>query len=408
VLTGTKSFLHATYGGLPGLTWLVCGAAFVNRAGAMVVPFLSLYLGKRFGYSVEAAGYVVSLYGLGAIAGNLVGGKLTDVLGPVRVQIATLSGAALWMWALTQATSPAWLGAGVFVLGVLNDAFRPGNMAAVVASVPPHLASTALTLNRVAINAGWAIGPTVGGHLAEVDFRWLFVVDGATCALAGLLLWLLVPRALGCRRDAPADAAAAPPPRALSPWRDGRFLALLGVTIATLLVFMQYFSTQTRHLAHVFGFTEREIGWLLAVNPVLIVLVEMPLVRWLRRFHRLHVVALGTLLIGLSFPLLVPVAWGLPGVLAQLVLLTTGEMLSFSLLGSFVSDHAPHSQRGSYLGVHGAAFSLALVFAPGLGGWVYDRVGADALWSGCAVVGALAALGYLLLHRVYGRVRAAS
>ncbi|MGE3175102.1 MAG: MFS transporter [Planctomycetota bacterium] len=406
-----RNLVTRTYGGLPATTWLICLAAFVNRAGSMVLPFLSLYLGKRFGMNVEDAGYLVALYGVGSIFGNIVGGWLCDRLGPVRVQLVTLFGAALWMLLMTQFATVWMLGVGIFVLGLINDSFRPGNMAAVLGSVPPELGATALTLNRVAVNAGWAIGPTVGGQLAEIDFRWLFVADGGTCALAGVVLWLFVPRMLGRDHgpertgpapvDAPAGAHAA-----TSAWRDGRFLLLIGVTVTTFLAFMQYFSTETRYLAAVFGFDEGEIGWLLAINPALIVLVEMPLVRALSGRARLPIVALGTLLIALSFPLLVPVGWGLGGVLAHLLLLTVGEMLSFSLLSSFVSDRAPRRLRGQYLGLHGASFSFAFVLAPALGGMVYERLGADALWYGCTALSALAAVGYWLLHRAYRRPRA--
>src|SRR5262245_9972122 len=408
MLAHFRGFLRNTYGGLPAATWLVCAAAFVNRAGSMVLPFLSLYLGARFGYSVEEAGYVVALYGIGSTFGNLLGGRLVDPLGPVRVQIATLLAAGVWMWLMTQAGTPLLLGAGVFVLGVLNDAFRPGNMAAVLATVPPELGPRALTLNRVAINAGWAIGPTIGGQLAHVDYRLLFVADGTSCALAAVVLLLWVPKHLPFERAAPDAAAgtardAAPAAAGTSPWRDGPFLALLGTTMATFLAFMQYFSTETRYLKESFGFDESQIGWLLAINPTLIVLVEMPLVRSLRGRPRLPIVAFGTLLIALAFPLLVPRAWGLGGLYAQLLLLTVGEMFSFSLLSSFVSDRAPPQSRGSYLGVYGATFSAAFVIAPALGGFVYERFSADALWFGCSVMAGLAALGYRLLHDVYGR-----
>ena len=54
MLLRTRRFLASHYGGLPALTWLICLCAFVNRAGSMVLPFLSLYLGRRFGMSVEA------------------------------------------------------------------------------------------------------------------------------------------------------------------------------------------------------------------------------------------------------------------------------------------------------------------------------------------------------------------
>ncbi len=392
------------------MTWLICIAAFVNRAGSMVLPFLSLYLLRRFGLDVEKAGFLVSLYGVGSVLGNLIGGKLTDVLGPVRVQLVTLSAAALWMWTMTQFTELWMLGPGIFVLGLLNDSFRPGNMAAILASVPPSLGPLALTLNRVFVNAGWAIGPTIGGHLAKVDYQWLFVADGATCALAMLVLWWKVPTDLGDvqrKEHRQSVVAASDEGRTLasdrSPWRDGKFLFLLAANVVTLLAFMQYFSTESRHLEATFACDEEDIGNLLAINPLLIVLVEMPLLRSLRGRAPLPFVALGTLLIGCSFPLLVPTAWGMSGVIAQMVLLTIGEMFSFSPLGGFISDRAASGRRGQYLGLHGAAFSFAFVLAPTLGGMVYKHLGADMLWYGCFCLATLATLGYLALHRVYRR-----
>ena len=357
--------MSSTYGGLPAVTWLICFAAFVNRAGSMVLPFLGIYLGRRFGLTVEESGYILSLYGVGSTIGNLVGGKLADVLGPIRVQLLTLTMAAAWMGAMTQFASVPTIAAGTFVLGLLNDAFRPGNMAAVLASVPPHLGPTALTLNRVMVNAGWAIGPTIGGLLARIDYQWLFLVDGSTCALAALVLMAFVPTALGSRSavahaatvEAPADAARS----TTSAWSDGKFLLLLLANIVTLLSFMQYFSTETRWLRDEFGATEDVIGYVLAINPVLIVLFEMPLVRALAGRPRLPIVAFGTLLIGIAFPILTISSLGMNGVVLQMLLLTIGEMFSFSPLGGFVGDRAAPGRRGQYLGMHGAAFSFAFM-----------------------------------------------
>ncbi|MEQ1633013.1 MAG: MFS transporter [Planctomycetota bacterium] len=413
MVTAFRRFLQSTYGGLPAVTWLICVAAFVNRAGAMVLPFLSLYLLRRFGLDVQQAGFLVSLYGIGSVLGNLVGGKLTDVLGPVRVQLVTLTAAALWMWTMTQFTTLWLLGPGIFVLGLLNDSFRPGNMSAILASVPPHLGPLALTLNRVFVNAGWAIGPTIGGHLAKLDYDWLFVADGATCALAALVLWWKVPIDLGDAHQlehrksvAAAKDAGVTIQSDRSPWHDGKFLLLLLANVITLLAFMQYFSTESRYLEATFACDEEDIGNLLAINPLLIVLLEMPLVRSLRGRAPLPFVAFGTFLIGLAFLLLVPAHWAMPGVIAQMVLLTVGEMFSFSPLGGFVGDRASSGRRGQYLGLHGAAFSFAFVLAPTLGGMTYKHLGADALWYGCFVLATISTLGYLALHRVYRRADA--
>ncbi len=394
--------MSSTYGGLPAITWLICLAAFVNRSGSMVLPFLGIYLGRRFGLSVEESGYVLSLYGIGSTIGNLLGGKLADVLGPVRVQLLTLMSAAAWMGLMTQFQSVPTIAAGAFVLGLLNDSFRPGNMAAVLASVPPHLGPTALTLNRVMVNAGWAIGPTIGGLLARIDFNWLFIVDGATCALAALVLFTCVPASLG-RRMAPATAenGDAPVVRSASAWSDGKFLLLLLANVITLLAFMQYFSTQTRWLADEFGCTEDVIGYVLAINPVLIVLFEMPLVRSFAGKPRLPLVAVGTLMIAIAFPILTAGSLGMNGVLLQMLLLTMGEMASFSPLGGFVGDRAPTDRRGQYLGMHGAAFSFAFMLAPALGGRIYDHAGPNALWWTCFTLALAASCGYFALHRAY-------
>lgn len=399
MIPAARRFLQSTYGGLPAVTWLCSLAAFVNRAGSMVLPFLSLYLGQRFGMNAEEAGMVLALYGIGSTIGNVIGGSLADRIGPVRMQIATLSAAALWMALMTRFQSVASIAAGTFVLGMLNDAFRPGNMAAVLASVPAHQGPLALTLNRVAVNAGWAIGPTVGGFLAKADYELLFFADGSTCALAALVLWFFVPRSLGDGRARAGEPLAAPLPPSTSPWRDTRFLLLLLANVTTLIAFMQYFSTESRYLKDVFACNEDDIGLLLAINPTLIVLFEMPLLRSLRSRPPLPFVALGTLIIGLAFPILVAQHWGMPGVVAQMALITIGEMFSFSPLGGYVGQLAPTNRRGQYLGLHGAAFSFAFVLAPWLGGRVYVHLGADALWYGCCALATIASVGYWLMHR---------
>jgi predicted MFS family arabinose efflux permease len=158
-----------SYRGLPATTWILCLAAFVNRAGAMVVPFLSIWLGQRYGYSVAEAGRLISLYGIGGILGSLAGGRLTDAFGPVRVQIVSLLGTGAWMLFMTTIEQQWVLAGSVLVLGLLNDAFRPGNQTAVGASCDAAVRPKALAMNRLALNAGWMIGPSVGGFLAKAS-----------------------------------------------------------------------------------------------------------------------------------------------------------------------------------------------------------------------------------------------
>ncbi|MBK8097469.1 MAG: MFS transporter [Planctomycetes bacterium] len=88
------------YTGLPAATWLLALAAFINRAGAMVLPFLQIYMGQRWGWSVQEAGAVISICGVGAVLGSLFGGTLCDRIGPVNVQILSLGIALVWFQVL--------------------------------------------------------------------------------------------------------------------------------------------------------------------------------------------------------------------------------------------------------------------------------------------------------------------
>ncbi|HLU38626.1 MAG TPA: MFS transporter [Planctomycetota bacterium] len=394
-----RLFFRRAWGGLPTLTWLICATAFVNRAGAMVVPFLSLYLGQKFGYSVEQAGYVVALFGVGSVCGSLLGGRLADRFGPVPMQIATLLATGGWMALLALAETPLAFSSGVFVLGILNDAFRPGNVAAVAATVPPFRQTKALALNRFALNAGWAIGPTIGGALAGLDYRLLFLADGATCMLAAGLLWRYAPRDLGrATRRHEGDAAA----RAPSPWRDGRFLFLLVLSTIGFVVFLQHVQTLSRHLERVLHYDEFEIGLVLAINPLFIVVCEMPLVWRFRNTPKPRLMVAGAACIGAAFPWLVLESWGTVAVVLSALTVSVGEMLYMPFLGAYVSEYAPVHARGNYLGAYFATFSVSLVLAPPLGGAVYERFGADALWLGCGAAGALAAVGFRWLGRTAG------
>jgi predicted MFS family arabinose efflux permease len=386
-------FYRDAFGGLPLRTWLLCTAAFLNRCGSMVVPFLGPYLKRDFGFTPTEAGYVVGLYGIGAFLGSYLGGVLTDRIGAVRLQVVALSCSALWMLLMSQFHT-AWLVVpAVFVLGVLNDAFRPGSNTAAAVSAPLPLRRKALSLNRFALNLGWAFGPTIGGYLVVRDFTWMFVVDGATCGLAALWLHFR----LRSWNPLPPPPEAHEPGAPASPLRDRHFLWLMAANLCVLIAFMQYFTTGPRVFVDQ-GHDERMVGWILAINPILIVLLEMPIVHALRRRRALPVIALGSLVVGLGYLcMLLPI--GLPAIVLAMVIVAGGELLQMPMLGSHVNDIAPDRARGAYNGAYGMNFTLALVLAPVLGGYVYEHLGASALWWSCGVLGVSGAFGFLLAAR---------
>lgn len=227
------------YGGLSKEVWILSIALFVNRCGSMVLAFLTLYLTQKLDFSMLEAGSIFSIYGLGSISGSYLGGKLVRPIGAVRVQIiAQVFSVPLY---LLVPVFTSWIGvaASIYFLSVFVEAIRPANNVAVTQFVEPQLQTRAFGLQRMAVNLGFSVGPAVGGLLAEIDFVWLFVVDGVSTGLAGLFLcWFFGFQKYAKRVDtAKLQKQAEQNHGKGSPLHDPQFLFFLFIMLTVSIVF---------------------------------------------------------------------------------------------------------------------------------------------------------------------------
>lgn len=391
----------AVYRGLPLGVWLQAAAGLINRSGTMVLPFFALYLTRDRGLGTAQAGQLLGLYGLGGIAGSYVGGWLCDRWGAVRVEVVTLLLFGAGLLAIPAIHDLRLLAVAMPLLALVGEGFRPALLTAVGEESPPELRSRSMALVRFAINLGMSVGPAVGGLLASYSYLWLFVADAGTCWLAAIFLVVVVlPRASGRGRVAmPAGIA----PR--SPWADRPFLAFMLLVMVQATVFFQLLGTFPLYLREVLHLEEARIGAAIGVNAAVITFVEMPLVKAAEAFPPIRLIALGAALVCLGFGLL-PLAAGLPAVVATVLVWTLGEMLSMPQTNALVSRRAG-AAAGRYRGVYTLAWAIAFVIAPAVGTEVYARWGGGVVWIGCAALALPLALGFLAVGRHLDRGDAA-
>jgi MFS family permease len=278
------------------------------------------------------------------------------------------------MFLLGFARSEPELAAGVFLVGLLGELQRPATSAAVVDVVPPELRTRAFAWLYWAANLGFAAATSLGGLLAKHGFIWLFTVDAATTLAFGLLVFARVPES----RPGAAPAARLDYAR---PYRDVRLLRFLLAQFLVFAVFMQS-GTALPLAMRANGIGSDGYGRLIAINGVLIVLLQPLSVRLLAGARRHQVMALGTLLVGVGFgaTALDASPWSYAVTIA---IWTLGEIIFTPVTPAVIGDLATADLRASYQGAGLLAFGFSTVIGPALGSFVLGTLGARALWLGC-------------------------
>jgi len=385
--------------GLPASVWFVFATTLVNRAGAMVVPFMVLYVTSYLGVRPALAGMALTVYGIGGLLGAPIAGRLCDRIGPFAVLRGSLvlSGLILLVFPLT--TRFDLFLAITFVWSLVAESVRPASLAALTTVVQPEQRKAAVAVNRLAINLGMSVGPAVGGFLATVSFPLLFVADGATAIVAGLVLASLMAwrpvESLGT--DGVARAGAREHGTGVSVLRDPRAVVFLTGVFLMAVVFYQHEGAMPLFLVRDLHYRESFYGLLFAVNTVLIVLLEVPLNLAMRRWSHRWTLVLGATLFAVGFGSMA-VLHSVPGLLLAAVIWTFGEMIVMPASGAYVADIAPPGRAGAYAGAYASTFSLAILVGPWAGTIALEAFGGFALWSGMLVVGLLSAAVLCLLR----------
>ncbi|MFT5820642.1 MAG: putative MFS family arabinose efflux permease [Crocinitomix sp.] len=379
-----------SFKGLSKEVWWLALITLINRAGTMVIPFLSLYLTEDLKFTLTNVGWVMSAFGLGSVAGSWLGGKLTDKLGAYKIMVFSLIGSGFLFIGIQYVTDFTYLCLSIFVLTAVADLFRPALFVALNAYSKPENKTRSVTLIRLAINLGFSAGPAMAGIIiVSAGYGGLFWVDGITCVLAGLLfLHLFNPKKAPVAKEAPVANRK-------SAYTDGKYLIFILAILLFAIVFMQYFSTIPLYYKDGHHLTEFQIGLLFAGNGILIFLFEMPLVKWLESSKRsiFNLMIIGALMTGASFIILVITDWS--GVLIiGLFLMSFGEMILFPFSNAFAMERSNLGNKGEYMALYMMAFSFGHIFSHNGGMQLIDNIGFDKTWL---IISGLSLISVLLL-----------
>jgi len=398
MLTKTLDIYKTSFSGLSKEVWLLSLIMLVNRSGTMVLPFLTLYLtGPDMNRSLSDAGFVMALFGLGSVLGAFIGGKLSDRSGFHRVQLFSLLFGGILFIVLGQIKSYHLICVFTFLLSLVNESFRPANSSAIAYFSRSQNRTRSYSLNRLAINLGWAVGASMGGLVAAYNYELLFWIDGITNLFAAALFYFLF-RPAG-DKSKPKETEHLSNVNH-SAYRDKYYILFIVLVSLFAMGFFQLFTTVPNYMRDELKLNEPFIGGIMAINGLIIVLIEMVLIYHLEKKNRnMDLIILGLVLCALAFPIML-----LPGpsklvALGMILMMTIGEIITMPFMNTYWTLRSNDSNRGQYAALYTMAWGFSQVVGPYVSARIVEESSFNTLYLSMTMVFLVCALGFQFLKR---------
>ncbi|MDO3423722.1 MFS transporter [Chryseobacterium sp. APV1] len=384
-----------SFKGLSKESWMLALVMLINRAGSMVLPFLGVYMTDHLKFSIENTGIVLSFFGIGSVIGSWLGGFITDRIGEYRVQYLSLLLSVPLFCMIPLFKTEIGVATIILLQSIVSDSFRPANSVAITKYAKPENITRAFSLNRMAINLGFSIGPALGGILSAISYEFLFFSNAFTALVAGILYIVFFrKRNILAKLKARKVQESIEIKKENSPYRDGKFLVYCFFCMLFSICFFQLFSTLTIFYKDTAHLSQQSIGYILGYSGFLVVLLEMGLVQVAEKYFSLAVtMLLGTFICGFAYAML-GFDYSIVTLVVSMSLLCVGEIWALPFMSTITALRSGKNNKGAYMGLNGISFSIAFIVTPTLGTFIAERFGFTILWIGTGVLSTIIAIAF--------------
>ncbi len=395
-LDGTaKTSARETWRDAPAAAKALIVGTFLHRLGGFLQIFMVLYLTHR-GFSSGQAGIALSLYGGGLSLGVLLGGWLSDRLGPRRTIVGSMALTAVLLPSVLYLDSYLAVVTVIAAIGAVGQAYRPASTSALSQLIPHERHVMTFAMLRLATNLGTGIGPILGAALVAISYDLLFWGEAlAVLVFAGVAAVALRgesrPEATARKAGSapiPAEPAADKRASYLDVLRDRRYLLFLVAIFVTTMVYIQHLATLPLAVV-ASGLGTTAYGVLVGLNGFIVIAFELLVARrvqhWTPRAATVAGVALTA--VGMS---VYGLPWGLVGFVLATTIWSFGETVGYpTLFFAYPAQAGPAHLRGRYIGASNSIFGLGFALGPVVGVAVWNALG-SALWMWCGIAGLVA------------------
>ncbi len=404
-IRGWVKRLRDLFNEYPSQFWIVVLGTFIDRlGGAMLWPFFTLYMTRKFEIGMTQVGLLLFLFSITGMIGSTIGGAMTDRFGRKTMIIFSLvmsATSAILMGVIDQITIFVVV---TILVGLLADTGAPAREAIIADLLPEEKRADGFGILRVAFNLSVAIGPLIGGLLASRSYLLLFIVDAVASLITATIVFFVLKETWkpSEKTDQPQETLAETFRGYGQVLRDRAFVFYMVASMLMVLVYIQMNTTLAPFLRDNHGVNERGFSYILSLNAIMVVLFQFPTTRWVSRFRPLMVMTAGTLLYAIGFAM-----YGFVSLyvlfLVAMVIITIGEMMVSPVGQAIATRLAPENMRGRYMAMFGYTWGIPFMIGPILAGMVLDNLNPNILWYAAGVLGVIAALAFYSLETMSNR-----
>ncbi|MDI6896875.1 MDR family MFS transporter [Methanocella conradii] len=376
--------------------WILFFGMALNQFGmSIVMPFISIYLYYYQGVPAGLVGFAMFVSSFVGAIFQLVGGEMCDrigrrltfILGLVILIVSFL----LLGWAVNVRAPYELYLLILSMTRVATGLFRPIPNIIATDLVPRDKRLEAFSLLRIGQNAGFALGPIVGGFMALLSYTSMFYFTAITSGIYLLLVIFFIsdtrtcmPSARFSLRDVGSIAG------------DRPFMAFSLLVFLVTVVYSQMYSPLSVYAKGFVGLSEPEVGVLFAINGTMVVVAQYIVTRLTDSLRLTTSMGLGVALYALGFGL---VAFSHSFLMLGLCvfIITLGELTYMPPSTTLTANLSSGENRGRYQGFSGLTSTLGFAVGPLIGGMLLDHLPPVAMWLIIGVSGMACALGLVYL-----------
>ncbi|MFG1623234.1 MFS transporter [Kribbella sp. NPDC049227] len=358
---------------------------FVNKLGWFLQVFLVLFLTTSKGFTPVQAGTALGVYGGGSVIGLIIGGSLSDRVGPRAAVMISMFGMAGFVLAIAYVPSYTAVVVVVALAGAVGQFYRPASAALLTELTPKNRQVMIFAVYRLAMNLGTTAAPLIGAALVAVSWNLLFIGEAvAALAYAAVAIVALPKRSAAAVEQTPEDQPSAGGYVAVL--RDYKYVLFLLCMFINAAIYMQYLAVLPLHMK-ADGLSTWWYSAIVALNGFVVITCELLVTKVVQNRPARVVAMTGFVLLGggLAF-------YALPGGLAIFVigtlLWTLAEIIGGPTMFAYPGMAAPKPLLGRYVGSAHAMFGLGSALGPFLGVWVWNTSGTR-VWVWCGLAGAI-------------------